>query len=143
MASPLTTWIAQRYGTGRAALMTLACGTLFLSMPLAYGLPRMPPPVLSVYFLVLCIFAVSGTALVFSMAKALFPVEFAGTVSGVINIFPFTGAAAVQQGMGQALRLGLNSGLDTRTAFNLAFLVMSAFALLACLLSAFIRTEKM
>jgi nitrate/nitrite transporter NarK len=142
MASPLVTWAAQRCGSGRAALMALAGGTLLLSMPLAYGLPLLPPPVLSVYFLGLSIFAITGSALVFSLARALFPVEFAGTVSGFINIFPFTGAAAVQQGMGQALRLGLNSGLDARTAFNRAFLVMSAFALLACLLSAFIRTEK-
>ncbi|MDL2267839.1 MFS transporter [Desulfovibrio sp. OttesenSCG-928-G15] len=140
---PLLIWAAERCNSARRVIKALALGALLLSLPLALGLPKLPPFLLSGYFICLSICTISGTALAFSMVKALFSVEFAGTASGFINIFPFAGAAAIQQGIGEVLRFALDNGLETASAFSCAFWVMSVSAFIACVASVFMHTEKM
>ena len=135
MAAPLFTWAAERCGSPRKVIIALSFSTLLLSLPLAMGLPRLSAPLLSLYLLCFSISAISGTALLFSMAKELFSVEYAGTVSGFINIFPFTGTAVVQQAVGVLVEASLGNGSSPYDAFTNAFLILPVFAAIACILS--------
>jgi predicted MFS family arabinose efflux permease len=141
MAAPLFTRAAERCGSPRKMLIGLSLCTLLLSLPLAWGLPRMPAPLLAVYFLCFSVSAVSGAAIPYAMAKSLFPVEYAGTVSGFINIFPFAGSAVVQQSIGFAVYAGLNRGDHPYDAFTRAFIVLTVSAALSCAVSLGIRDQ--
>lgn len=139
MVTPLTTWIADKSGAGNRALTALSLLTLLLSLPLVLGLPPLPPALLSAYLTIFCIAAISGTALVFAKAKERFGIEYAGTVSGFINIFPFFGAALLQQLIGLVLENRLQAGHSVHDAFGTAFLLLSVAAFAALLLSLLVR----
>jgi predicted MFS family arabinose efflux permease len=138
-AAPLFTWAAERCGSPRKVIISLSLCMLLLSLPLALGLPRMSAPFLAVYLLCFSISAISGCALPYAMAKALFPVEYAGTVSGFINIFPFAGAVVLQQAIGFIVNAGLDRGDDPYAAFTRAFMVLSVSAGLSCVISLGLR----
>lgn len=139
VVSPLLTWAAERCGSPRKVIIVLSFSTLLLSLPLAMGLPRLAAPLLALYFLCFSISAIGGIALIFSMGKELFPVEYAGTISGFINIFPFTGTAVVQQAVGILVAAGLSAEASPYDAFTKAFLLLPAFAAITCILSLKVR----
>ncbi len=72
----------------------------------------------------------------FTMAKELFPVQIAGTSTGLVNFFPFLGGALAQPLLGYLLeRHGKVSGSFTVRGYEDAFL-----ALFICMIIAFISS---
>jgi sugar phosphate permease len=72
----------------------------------------------------------------FVMAKELFPVQMAGTSTGLTNLFPFAGGAVFQPLLGHVLeRQGLISGAFTLAGYKEAF-----FLLFLCGVFGFVAT---
>jgi sugar phosphate permease len=59
--------------------------------------------VLSIFFFIFSICASSVVIFGFTMIKELFPVEIAGTSTGLVNIFPFLGGAVFMPLLGRVL----------------------------------------
>lgn len=123
MTAPLFTWAAGRAGS-RRVLPALSVAAILLSLPLAAGLPKLPLPLLSLYLLAFSMSAIGGAAVLFAAAKDLFSVEYSGTVTGFINIFPFLGGAIMQQLTGIFVATSISGGLEAYSAFSRAFIIL-------------------
>lgn len=134
-ASPLFTWMAERCGSAKKVLVGVALAAAILSLPLALGLPALPPVTLSLYFVCFSVATFNGTALPFAIGKDLFSTELTGTISGVINMFPFAGTAALQQIMGFVVDRGTAAGQSDYEAMTAAFWVLTEVTALAFVLS--------
>ena len=77
--------------------------------------------------------------LAFTATKELFPVEMAGTSTGLVNLFPFFGGAVLQPVVGMVLEAhGRGAHGYTPEAYGQAFMIYlaaSVVALVAVLLS--------
>jgi sugar phosphate permease len=92
---------------------------------------------LMVLFFLLGMFANGIVVIGFTAAKELFPVNIAGTSTGLVNIFPFAGGAIAQPLIGYMLELQGRSG-DTFTLAGyknmfIALLIITAAALFSSL----------
>ncbi len=101
--------------------------------------------IISLYglFILLGIFVSGITIIGFTAAKELFPVQIAGTSTGITNIFPFAGGAFFQPLIG--LILDYSGRLDTiysAQAYRISFMGFLIAAILA-LISAFFIKETM
>ena len=94
------------------------------------------------YFLCLSM-GVFGSAVVvigFTTTKELFPVQIAGTATGLINLFPFAGGAIFPPILGYILeRQGRNGDAFTLIGYQQAFLVLFACSVIALLASFFLK----
>lgn len=90
------------------------------------------------FFLSVCSNAVAGVA--FTIGKELFPVEIAGTSTGVLNLFPFAGAAVCQPLLGAILeKHGKVEGAFTVAGYEQAFFVLFLCGLGALASSLFLK----
>ncbi len=80
-----------------ASLLVLAIAFLYM---FPAGLSR---TVLSIFFFIFSICASSVVIFGFTMIKELFPVEIAGTSTGLVNIFPFLGGGVFMPLLGRVL----------------------------------------
>ncbi|MBC7190660.1 MFS transporter [Candidatus Aerophobetes bacterium] len=100
---------------------------------------------LSIFFLyflffLLGIFASGIVVIGFTVAKELFPVQIAGTSTGMANLFPFAGGAFFQPIIG--LILDLTSGLDniySPQAYRMSFIALLGAAIAAFISVYFIK----
>ncbi|MDR2892427.1 MAG: MFS transporter [Deltaproteobacteria bacterium] len=118
---PLITWLYEKLGSARKTLIILSVCSITLLLPMVFGLPRLSSPVLTIYFLFLCIAATAGAAVLFCAAKEHFDVSLAGTVSGFINMFSFAGGAIFQQVIGLSVKHLEMGGADSFTAISDSF----------------------
>jgi len=90
-------------------------------------------------------YGLSGGAFVpgFACAKEIFAARFAGTVSGSLNIFLFTGGAFYQYIMGTLINLypRLPSGAYSTAAYQTAFIMPFCGLLLGIVAFAFFKEE--
>jgi sugar phosphate permease len=100
-----------------------------LSVSFLYGL-----------FFLLGIFASGIVAVGFTTAKELFPGEIAGTSTGMVNLFPFTGGALFQPVVGLVLdysgRLG---NMYSPEAYRISFVVFLLAAVVALISVLFMK----
>jgi MFS family permease len=140
---PTISYLSDRWGTRRKFLLVAAVTQVVLMVPLAFFPAAFGFASLFVWAI---LFGVSGSAIVvvaFPTTKEMFPVEIAGTAVGLINLFPFLGAAIMQPVLGLILETqekGPN-GYDA-DAYGLAFQVFF-YASLIALAAAFMIEETL
>ena len=128
MAAPCFTWLLTRVGSRRRLFLLLSACSFVLSLPLVIGIEAWHPAATGALFLLLALCGIGASAELFSAAVALFPVAWAGTVTGFMNIFPFLGGALLQQAMGGVIETLGARGLEPAQAFSLAFALYTATA---------------
>ena len=127
MTSPLFVALAYRIGSQRNVVIALSIATFILSLPLPFVLPQLPNVLFSLYFFALATSNMGGVAIIFTMGKEVLPAQYAGTATGLINIFPFLGGAVLQQLIGGLIEL--QSETPDLEVFAHAFTVFPFFAL--------------
>jgi len=141
LGSPSASFLSDRVFRARKPVVLLASALLFvLTGLLAFRTSRIPLGGLYglCFFLSVCSNAVAGVA--FTIGKELFPVEIAGTSTGVLNLFPFAGAAVCQPLLGAILeRHGKVEGAFTVAGYEQAFFVLFLCGLGALASSLFLK----
>ncbi len=91
-------------------------------------------------FVLLGIFASGIVSVGFAAAKELFPLQIAGTSTGITNLFPFAGGALFQPLVGSVLDYSARLGIMNPTeAYRISFLGFLAAAILALVSVLFLR----
>lgn len=112
----------------------------FLVIPLAFYTDTIPLPWHYVICLGLGMFSSAIVVIGFTTNKELFPVQMAGTATGLINLFPFLGGAVFQPILGSVLEShGKINEAFTLQGYQQAFLVLFACSVIALLASFFFK----
>jgi sugar phosphate permease len=77
----------------------------------------------------------------FTTTKEFFPVQMAGTATGLVNLFPFAGGAVFQPLLGHILEKSgrLAGGAFTLQGYKSAFLILFFCGIVALIASFFLR----
>ena len=141
VGSPLVSYLSNRVFRGRKPVLVLSSiMALCLTAALAFATAKLPYPAL--YLISFGFGATTGSAVViaFTAVKELFPLQIAGTATGLVNLFPFAGGAVLQPILGVILeRNGRVADTFTTTGYAEAFFLLFLCGLLACTCSFFIR----
>jgi len=109
----------------KPVLIFSAAISILLTGLLAFYTDQIPKPGLYALFFFLSVFSSSIVVIGFSMNKELFPVQIAGTATGLVNIFPFAGGAIFQPFLGYILeKHGKTGDAFTLEGYQSAFLVL-------------------
>jgi sugar phosphate permease len=135
VGSPLVSFLSNRVFRGRKPVLVLSSFiVLCLTALLAFRTDALSIPVLYLISLGLGIFSSAIVVVGFTTTKELFPVQIAGTSTGLVNLFPFAGGAVFQPFLGYLLeRQGLVEGAFTLVGYKQAFLVLFLCGLIAFL----------
>jgi sugar phosphate permease len=138
VGSPLLSYVSNNLFKARKPVLVLSSGiVLALTALLAFRTEALGVTALYLICLGLGVFCSAIVVIGFTSNKELFPVQMAGTATGLVNLFPFAGGAVFQPVLGLILehygRTGSNFNTDGyRYAFVLLF-VCAAVALMASL----------
>jgi sugar phosphate permease len=138
VGSPLLSYVSNNLFKARKPVLVLSSGiVLALTALLAFRTEALGVTALYLICLGLGVFCSAIVVIGFTSNKELFPVQMAGTATGLVNLFPFAGGAVFQPVLGLILehygRTGSNFNADGyRYAFVLLF-VCAAVALMASL----------
>jgi sugar phosphate permease len=132
--SPLVSFLSNRvFRARRPVLILSSIFSLCLIAALAFATASLPLPAL--YLICLGIGATTGSAVVvaFTAVKELFPLQIAGTATGLINLFPFAGGAVLQPLLGYILeRNGRVAENFAAAGYTKAFFILFLCAAIAC-----------
>jgi sugar phosphate permease len=137
VGSPLLSFLSDRIFKGRKPVLIVSSFFLFcLTALLAFCTDELSH--LGLYFICfgLGIFSSAIVVIGFTTTKELFPVQIAGTSTGLVNIFPFAGGAVFQPLLGYILE----SHGRVEDAFTLAGYKQAFFVLFVCGLIAFLAS---
>lgn len=110
-------------------ILVLAAFTADLNLPLLY---------VTAFFIGVCSSAI--VSVTFTSIKELFPKEIAGTSTGTVNLFPFTGGALAQPFFGYVLeRGGKVNGKFKPGAYQAVFVFMLFAAIIALIATLFMK----
>ena len=135
--SPILGLLSDRIFKSRKKIIRAATFVLAIDMAVLLIFPDgLPRPVLYLVFLVLSVCASSIVVISFTTTKELFPVEIAGTSTGMVNIFPFLGGAVFMPLLGRILD-GYPKSVDGAYPLEayqvlLSVLFVSSLVALAC-----------
>ncbi len=135
--SPILGLLSDRIFKSRKKIIRAATFVLAIDMAVLLIFPDgLPRPVLYLVFLVLSVCASSIVVISFTTTKELFPVEIAGTSTGMVNIFPFLGGAVFMPLLGRILD-GYAKSVDGAYPLEayqvlLSVLFVSSLVALAC-----------
>jgi MFS family permease len=121
--------------------VVIAASGLGLLLTALLALFTVEIPTSALYFICFGYGAVSSVAVIFgyTMTKELFPIQIAGTATGIVNIFPFAGAAVSQPALGYILEAyGKVDGAFTAAGYRAAFV-----ALLVCSVAGFVTSTRL
>jgi sugar phosphate permease len=137
VGSPMLSVLSNRIFRGRKSVIVLSSFVLLcLTALLAFHTDDLPLPVLYLISLGLGIFSSAIVVIAFTTTKELFPVQIAGTSTGLVNIFPFAGGAVFQPLLGYILEShGRVQGAFTLAGYQKAFLVLFVCGIIAFLAS--------
>jgi sugar phosphate permease len=144
IGSPCLSYISNNVFQGRKPVLIL-CSliTLVLTGVLAFYTANIPLVGLYLLCLGLGIFSSAVVVIAFTINKELFPVQMAGTATGIVNLFPFAGGAIFQPILGFVLEhYGREGDKFTLMGYQKAFLVLFVCAAIAAL-SSFLVKETM
>lgn len=86
------------------------------------------------------IFSSAIVVIGFTTNKELFPVQMAGTATGLVNLFPFAGGAVFQPLLGYVLEQNTTvEGTFSVLAYQQAFMVLFVAGVLAFVASLFLK----
>ncbi len=124
--SPLLGWLGNRFGR-KPVLIGCSLALMMVSAVLSWQVDGMALPVLCI--LLFCFFITGGAIgpIIAAVSKELFPVSISGTSVGVVNLFPFAGAAFFQILIGAVLTAQSRGPMQYATAgFRHMFLICLA-----------------
>ena len=141
VGSPTLSWASNNVLRGRKPVIILSSAiTLIITAFLAFQTDSVSRTGLYLLCLGLGIFSSAVVVIAFTANKELFPVQMAGTATGIVNLFPFAGGAVFQPVLGFVLehhgRVGSNF---TLMGYRKAFLVLFISAAVALVSSLFIK----
>jgi MFS family permease len=141
VGSPLLSFLSDRIFRGRKPVLVLSSFiVLCITALLAFYTDRLTVPTLYLLCLALGIFASAIVVIGFTTTKELFPVQIAGTSTGLVNIFPFAGGALFQPFLGYLLeRPGKVGDTFSLIGYKQAFLVLFLCGLVAFLACLFLK----
>jgi sugar phosphate permease len=141
VGSPLLSLLSNRVFQARKPMLVLSSLiVLCLTALLAFYTDKLPLIGLYLITLGLGIFASAIVVIGFTTTKELFPVQMAGTSTGLVNLFPFAGGAIFQPILGYVLeRHGREEGAFTLAGYKEALFVLFLCAIIAFLATLFLR----
>ncbi len=133
VGSPLLSYLSDKIFKGRKPVLVLS--SLFLIVIIyffTFYSDTISKPGLYIIFFLMSVFASAVVVIGFTTNKELFPVEMAGTATGLINLFPFAGGAFFQPFFGYILeRYGKVDGAFTLAGYEAAFMALFISAIIA------------
>jgi sugar phosphate permease len=141
VGSPLLSFLSDHVFRGRKPVLILSSVVvLIVAGILAFATDRIPRVGLYLVCLGLGTFSSAIVVIAFTAAKELFPVQIAGTATGLINLFPFAGGAVFQYVLGRVLdHHGKEGDAFVLAGYQRGFLVLFGCAVVALLASLFLR----
>ncbi|HBB17603.1 MAG TPA: MFS transporter [Syntrophus sp. (in: bacteria)] len=141
VGSPLLSFLSTVVFRARKPVIVLSCIiVLCLTGVLAFYTAQVSTTGLYLLYLGFGMFSSSIVVIGFTTAKELFPVQIAGTATGLINLFPITGGAIFQPLLGFFLeRQGRMGDAFTLAGYKQAFLVLFLSGIVALGASLFIK----
>jgi sugar phosphate permease len=136
IGSPLLSWLSTQVCKGRKPVLVASSlmVTFLMILPVLFT-DRLPTVVLYLVFLGLGIFSSAVVVIGFTTTKESFPVQIAGTATGLVNLFPFSGGAIMQPLTGYLLeQQGRVAEAFTVAGYRhlFLFLLASSVAALVC-----------
>jgi sugar phosphate permease len=133
LGSPFLSYVSDRWIKGRKPVLVICSLALVgLTGILAFATDSIPLWGLYGLCLGLGVFSSAIVVIAFTTAKELFPVQIAGTSTGLVNLFPFAGGAVFQPVLGHILeKHGRVSGAFQLAGYQEAFLVLFGCGLAA------------
>ncbi len=137
VGSPILSFLSNRVFQGRKPVLVLSSFVLLcLTALLAFCTEELPLAGLYLICLGLGIFSSAIVVIGFTTTKELFPLQIAGTSTGLVNIFPFAGGAVFQPLLGYILEShGRVEGVFSLAGYEQAFLLLFFCGLIAFLAS--------
>lgn len=141
LGSPFVSFVSNRVFQGRKQMLVISsCTTLCLTGALAFATAELSPLALSGISFGLGATTGAIVVIAFTATKELFPLQIAGTATGLVNLFPFAGGAVFQPLLGFLLeRNGRVGDTFTTAGYEQAFLALFLCAAIACIASFLIR----
>ncbi|MCG6919134.1 MAG: MFS transporter [Deltaproteobacteria bacterium] len=141
VGSPFLSFLSDRILRGRKPVLLLSSFiVLCLTALLTFYTDRLSVPTLYLLCLLFGIFSSAIVVIGFTTTKELFPVQIAGTSTGLVNIFPFAGGALFQPFLGYLLeRPGKTGDAFSLIGYKQAFLALFICALIAFLACFFLK----
>jgi sugar phosphate permease len=133
VGSPMLSILSNRVFQGRKPVIVLSSFILLcLAALLAFYTDELPLKGLYLICLGIGIFSSAIVVIGFTTTKELFPVQIAGTSTGLVNIFPFAGGAVFQPLLGYVLEgHGRVGDAFTVAGYEKAFLVLFVCGIIA------------
>lgn len=141
IGSPLLSYLSASVFQARKPVI-IFCSIIMLGITAVLAFFTGQIPVLGLYLICLGfgIFASAVVVIGFTMNKELFPVQMAGTATGLVNLFPFAGGAVFQPVLGYLLeRQGLVGDAFTLSGYRQAFLTLFGCAVILVVASFFLK----
>lgn len=141
IGSPLLSHLSNRvFRARKPVLLISACIVLVITAILSFATDRIPVYGLYLICLGLGMFSSAIVVIGFTSAKELFPVQIAGTATGLVNLFPFAGGAVFQPFTGYLLeRSGSVDGVFTIAGYQQMFNSLFISAVISLMACCFIR----
>jgi sugar phosphate permease len=141
VGSPLLSFISNNVVKSRKIVIVCCSAMVFcISGILAFFTTKIPLPAHYLICLGLGIFGSAVVVIGFTTNKELFPVQMAGTATGLVNLFPFAGGAVFQPILGYVLEAqGRVNDAFTIQGYQYAFMVLFACGTIALVASFFFK----
>ena len=145
IGSPLLSYISNNILRGRKPMLIISSAVVLgLTALLAFRTADLGMTTLYLICLGLGIFGSAIVVIGFTTNKELFPVQMAGTATGLVNLFPFAGGAVFQPILGLVLEhYGRSGDGFTVAGYHQSFVILFICALLALIASLFTRETLM
>jgi len=141
IGSPLLSYFSNTVLRSRKLAVIISSVIVFcLVIPLTFFTAKIPLIGHYIICLGLGMFSSAIVVIGFTTNKELFPVQMAGTATGLINLFPFLGGAVFQPVLGYVLeKQGRIEGAFTLEGYQQAFLVLFVCSVIALIASFFFK----
>jgi len=141
---PIIGFFSDKVLKRRKIVVNVSSGILLATMIFLFSFTS-NIPIFGLYLICLGIgiFSVGTVSVGYALVKDLFPIEIAGTATGIANFFPFLMGALYQPLMGYILELnGKVVDSYTTIGYHNAFLVLLISSIIACIASFFIKENN-
>jgi len=139
--SPLLSYLSTNIIRARKPVLVFSSIiSLGITAVLAFHTAGIPQVVLYILCLGIGVFSSAIVVIGFTSNKELFPVQMAGTATGMVNLFPFAGGAVFQPLLGYVLEQYTTAeGTFTLEAYQQAFLILFVAGAIAFVASLFLK----